>query len=364
MQTVGRTVSTQDLSWLLEQNRRGQLDLDPPYQRRSVWTARDRRSFMDTIFKNYPSPPIFLHKTIDLDTGESTYHVVDGKQRISTVLLFLSNKVYLPRDFGNVRFDGKRWRDLADDDEARSRLWNYRVTVEEIDDVSPTFVREVFERLNKNSRKLTPQELRHARFDGWLITFLEQEVSQPVWGQFKIHTVGKERRMLDVQNLAELAMITVRGRVSGFDQDDIDAFFADLDEADGEESDFDVEDFKSRFFAARDWLGSLEAATTAVSTSAQPFLHFYTLWAYIAELGEELPDIAAFAERYSSFMQRVAETDALALEASDPEREETAAASEASGPVIRYKLASTGATTEEPQRVQRLDALREALNRG
>ena len=134
---INRTVSTQDLSWILEQHRRQQLDLSPPYQRRSVWTPKDHRDSMDTIFKNYPSPPIFLHKTIDLGTGELTYHVVYGKQRISTVLQFLANRVYLPRDFGDPRFDGKRWRDLAEDDEARSRLWNYRVTVEEIDDVFP-----------------------------------------------------------------------------------------------------------------------------------------------------------------------------------------------------------------------------------
>ncbi len=123
-ETTKRSVSTQDLSWLIEHSRLQRLDLDPPYQRRSVWTPRDRRSFMDTVFKNYPSPPIYLHKTIDLDTGNAMYHVVDGKQRISTVLQFLVNKVYLPHEFGDARFDGKRWRDLANDDAGRAALWN------------------------------------------------------------------------------------------------------------------------------------------------------------------------------------------------------------------------------------------------
>ncbi|SFA97729.1 Protein of unknown function DUF262 [Cellulomonas marina] len=314
---------------------------------------------MDTIFKNYPSPAVFLHKTIDFATGESMYHVVDGKQRISTVLMFLANKVYLPKEFGDLRFDGKRWRDLTDD-EAKSRLWNYRVTIEEVDDVSPTFVQEVFERLNKNSRKLTPQELRHARFDGWMIRFLEEEAAQPIWTVFKINTAAKEKRMTDVQNLAELAMTVMRRRVSGFDQEDIDSFFAEYDEVEADESDFDVDDFRRHFFAVRDWLADLDRETGVVAQVAQPFMHFYTLWAYVARLPEKPVDHAAFGDAYRRFMRAVGQYEV------DPARE----VAEGGMPdpsdtyddwVRRYKLASRGATTEEPQRQARLEALAQAL---
>ncbi|MFE6971422.1 DUF262 domain-containing protein [Isoptericola sp. NPDC057653] len=356
--TVNRIVGTQDLSWLLEQHRRGQLDLDPPYQRRSVWTPRDRRSFMDTVFKNYPSPAVFLHKTIDLATGESMYHVVDGKQRISTILLFLKNKVYLPRDFGDTRFDGKRWRDLVDDD-AKSRLWNYRVTIEEIDDVSPTFVQEVFERLNKNSRKLTAQELRHARFDGWMIRFLEEEVTQPVWTNFKISTTAKERRMTDVQNLAELAMVSLRRQISGFDQEDIDGFFAQYDEVENDEIEFDEDEFTTKFFQVRDWLADLNRDTRVVEQNAQPFMHFYTLWALVSSSLDALPNIATFGSRYRNFMMKVA---AYEIDPSDYGVEDsTSVPDEYEECIKRYKVASRGATTEQPQRQSRLDALRRAM---
>lgn len=361
--TVNRIVLTQDLSWLLEQHRRGQLDLNPPYQRRSVWTPRDRRYFMDTIFKNYPSPAIFLHKTIEMATGEAMYHVVDGKQRISTVLMFLANKVYLPKDFGDTRFDGKRWRELVED-EAKSRLWNYRVTIEEVDDVSPTFVQEVFERLNKNSRKLTPQELRHARFDGWMIRFLEEEVAQPVWSAFRINTTAKEKRMTDVQNLAELAMVTVRGSVSGFDQEDLDAFFAQYDEVDSGESengdvDFDVDEFRNDFFRVRDWLAELDRHTGVVSGVAQPFMHFYTLWAYVSQSGVTAATPEAFGNRYRSFMNDVAEYELPLVDGLADD--ETPLPNLRDDSVRRYKLASKGATTEAPQRIARLKALVDAM---
>jgi hypothetical protein len=76
-----RRPTTQDISWLIDLHRHNQLDLDPPYQRRSVWTRKDRQFFLDTIFRNYPSPAIFLHKTIN-DAGKTTYHVVDGQQHL------------------------------------------------------------------------------------------------------------------------------------------------------------------------------------------------------------------------------------------------------------------------------------------
>ena len=77
---VEQRLTAQDISWFLDLDNRGQLDLDPPYQRRSVWSPKDRRFFLDTIFRGYPSPSIFLHKEI-ID-GKTIYYVVDGKQRL------------------------------------------------------------------------------------------------------------------------------------------------------------------------------------------------------------------------------------------------------------------------------------------
>src|ERR1700690_3849340 len=100
-----RRPTTQDITWLLDLARNKQLNLEPPYQRRSVWTRKDRQFFLDTIFRDYPSPAIFLHKTIAEDGG-STYHVVDGKQRLETILSFVNNKLRIAKDFGDVRLDG------------------------------------------------------------------------------------------------------------------------------------------------------------------------------------------------------------------------------------------------------------------
>jgi len=137
---MNRRPSTQDVTWLLDLSRNNQLDLESPYQRRSVWTLKDRQFFLDTIFRNYPSPSIFLHKTID-DAGKSTYHVVDGKQRLETILNFVDDKIRLSPNYGDVQLDGKKWSDLTEMPNIRQRFWNYQITVDQLDfDVADTTV--------------------------------------------------------------------------------------------------------------------------------------------------------------------------------------------------------------------------------
>ena len=40
-------------------------DFNPPYQRRSLWTEEKKSFLINSILKNFPMPPIFLHQKID-----------------------------------------------------------------------------------------------------------------------------------------------------------------------------------------------------------------------------------------------------------------------------------------------------------
>ncbi|MFK0039720.1 DUF262 domain-containing protein [Paenarthrobacter sp. NPDC090517] len=358
LRRVERVVTTYDVTWLLDLHKNGQLNLDPSYQRKSVWTPKDRRFFMDTVFRNYPSPAIFLHKTIDDSTGSTTYHVVDGKQRILTILMFVQSRFSLASDFGDQNFNGKRWRDFDNTPSIKRLLWNYRITIEELDDTSLFDINDVFSRLNKNANKLTPQELRHARFDGWLITFLEAEAQDDLWKSFKIRTAAKEKRMADVQNLAELAAVILRNDVSGFSQDDLDQLFADHDDPSGEESEFDTEAFVESFLRVRGMLARLEAEWAVVSSAAQPFFNFYTLWAALTRNLVSDDDLQEFAKAYVSFMEAVKNYQ---LDEAIEDAPEFESLNGLDLHIATYKAATLGATTEEPQRRERLKALEAAL---
>jgi hypothetical protein len=215
---MDRRPTTQDITWLLDLDRNNQLDLDPPYQRRSVWTRKDRQFFLDTIFRNFPSPAIFLHKSMNED-GAATYHVVDGKQRLQTILHFVRGELRIAKDYGDIRLDGKKWEELVGDTELKHRFWNYQVTVEMLDEQQVAMVRDVFDRLNRNARRLTRQELRHAKFDGWLIGAAEDDSEREEWKELGITTRARSARMTDTQFISELMLVVLENKVLGFDQD-------------------------------------------------------------------------------------------------------------------------------------------------
>lgn len=303
--TMSRRPTTQDITWLLDLNRHNQLDLDPPYQRRSVWTTKDKQFFLDTIFRNYPCPPIFLHREID-EHGQTIYHVVDGKQRTQTILDFVNNRIRIARDFGDVRLDGKRWSDLQGEPELRKLFWNYQLTVEQIDFPEGRIVNEVFDRLNRNSRRLTNQELRHAKFEGWLITEVEAEAARDEWRTLGVVTNARAKRMADTQFVSELAFVILENQLFGFDQDLLDDLYAKYDDPQETAPALDVDAYQHRFNAVRTYLLEMEMHNHAITGHARTLAHVYSLWALVA-LNADVPPASELAVRYTVFMDRVEE---------------------------------------------------------
>lgn len=298
-----RRPSTQDLTWLLDLHNNQQLDLNPPYQRRSVWTRRDRQFFLDTVFRNFPSPAIFLHKSID-ESGKATYHVVDGKQRLQAILDFVNDRLRLATNFGDVRLDGKKWTELQGDAEMKQRLWNYQITVEMIDIPEGSVVNEVFDRLNRNARKLTSQELRHAKFDGWLITEVEAESTRDEWKTFGVVTPARAKRMVDTQFISELMLLMLERRVLGFDQEALDELYAKYEDPADSVPELNADAFLREFAAKRQYVHDLNEVNGAVARFAKGFANFYSLWSLVA-LSENLPSKEDAAARYAEFMQQV-----------------------------------------------------------
>jgi len=204
--SVERRVTTQDISWFLDLHANNQLDLDPTYQRRSVWSPRDRRYFLDTIFRGYPSPSIFLHKQVD--EGKTMYSVVDGKQRLETILKFANNEIAIDKGYGDTRLANKKWKVIQQNNDLARAFYDYVLPVEFTNIIEDTtVVNEIFDRLNRNSRKLVEQELRHAKYDGWFITFVETESEDIDWNELGVVTTTRAKRMSDVQFLSELLIV-------------------------------------------------------------------------------------------------------------------------------------------------------------
>ncbi len=337
-----RRSSPQDISWFLDLRRGKQLDLNPPYQRRSVWNARDRRFFLDTVFRGYPCPPIFLHKSVGV-SDQAIYSVVDGKQRLQTLFAFVDGEVSIAHDYGDDRFNDKTWDKLHQAE--KQVFWDYVLPVEFLtfDAADPHEVNQAFDRLNRNMRKLDPQELRHARWDGWFIKLVEGEAEKPLWRQLGVVTNARSKRMKDAQFMSELLLVAIEGRQIGFDQDALDNAYARYDDLEELETPVDTVVISERVESSKNYLRDALDANAAVKTFAATFTSFYTLWVLVTLHQSDLPPAAKFADAYVGFMTAV--RDAAENSSADPN-------------VQQYAQAARGASTDLAPRTRRLEALR------
>jgi uncharacterized protein with ParB-like and HNH nuclease domain len=74
------------------------LFLDPPYQRGDVWGTIRRRNFIRSLLMGVPVPSLVVNHRIHADEwgGDFRIAVVDGKQRITTVLMFIDGLLTVP----------------------------------------------------------------------------------------------------------------------------------------------------------------------------------------------------------------------------------------------------------------------------
>lgn len=278
-----RRQNFQNIAWFLDLQKRGLLDLDPPFQRRSVWNDKFREQFIDTILLDYPAPAIFLFGTID-QLGGSKYQVVDGKQRLTTIFDFVSNNWAVSEDSPVTQYRGKYFKQLNGDD--KIALFEYDFSVEYLPTNNEQVISDIFNRLNKNTSKLTPQELRHAQYNGVFITKAE-ELSE--WLDTKFNKqmpriVGASRRqMKDVELTATLLLFLEVG-AKGHSVDSLNESFSKRD-TEWERCSEIVDEFRSvieiiyEITSVPDGLGQ-----TILQSRFRNQADFYSLFGAIAEL--------------------------------------------------------------------------------
>lgn len=146
----------------------GQLNLEPGFQRKSVWRTKDRQALIESICTHRPIPSIFLYKSSD-DRGRLKYDVIDGKQRLESVLYFLGSRGFRGERFA-VRMQLPGDAESRDYDWASLRrrglehmLMSYRVATVEVGGELADII-DLFVRINSTGKHLTTAEKRHARF--------------------------------------------------------------------------------------------------------------------------------------------------------------------------------------------------------
>ena len=90
--------------------------IQPPYQRKSVWSIPKKQSLMDSLFRRYYIPKLVIRE-VRLSDDQTVHEVIDGQQRITTVQEFFNNEYKLPDSLGDINpeLSNARYNSLSDD---------------------------------------------------------------------------------------------------------------------------------------------------------------------------------------------------------------------------------------------------------
>ena len=211
------------------------------YQRKSGVWSEDKKSFLiDSIMKNYPVPAIFLRPCVDTNSGKTVYDVVDGRQRLESIIDFIENKIPLTTYFAEDDFIDDTNLPTANEiagltfDEIKGKntefpdyikqFWTYALNIEYLYEQREELVASVFDRLNRNGEPLTRQELRNAKYSGSIVLATIKELTNnPFWAD-KLARL-KSVRMEDIEFISELFFLVAEDKILESSNDILDDLY-------------------------------------------------------------------------------------------------------------------------------------------
>jgi hypothetical protein len=194
----------------LEWQRQGTLDLQPIYQRRPVWQPKAKSLLIDSLLFGFPIPLIFLHNRLDVKTSRTMRQVVDGQQRLRTILAYI--------DIDSLRGDIDDWDEFEYLGHGKDKLYkglSFRQLPEELQasalqtplsvnflpsNIEDVRVLEVFQRLNSTGLKLNAQEARNSQYFGefkesaYRLAYMQNQRWQD-WGIFSRQQIAQMREV-------------------------------------------------------------------------------------------------------------------------------------------------------------------------
>lgn len=227
--------NTLAVSWFFGESQKETLALQPKYQRNPIWSIGQKCFLIDSLISGCPIPQVYLNiKTTGKGRDKKTiYEVVDGQQRLRSILEFVGDewsliataaKAYPISDDYKPHI-GKKYSELPD--RVQSAIWDYPIAVQEIRGWDDTEIRAMFRRLNYVNERLNHQELRHSQYFGEFNEAVEQLAREQFWDDIHLFTRRDSERMKDVEFVSELFVIVIDGIQD--QQKTLDKFYADYD---------------------------------------------------------------------------------------------------------------------------------------
>lgn len=183
---------------LFRMYKNGKLEIQPDFQREVVWKQNERSRFIDSLVKQLPIPSMCF----SLDPATQKWKVIDGLQRMSSIIAFLEDKDWQISSLDDIHptLRGKTNTELRAGTDDQRKLF---ASVEDVtipitvircnynDPRHMSYLFTIFNRLNSGGVRLNNQEIRNCIYSGDfnnLLKSLDQnnsywkEVKKRIWG--------------------------------------------------------------------------------------------------------------------------------------------------------------------------------------
>ena len=150
----------------------GSLILGPDFQRKLVWKKQHKYAFIETILLNFPFPEIYIaSEEVDIESLQAREVVVDGKQRLSSIVDYIQNE----GDFSNQK-SIPHFDDLKK--EEKREFLNYLITVKDLKDIGQERIIQVFKRINSTNYSLNSNEILNAEYGGGEFAIFSKQLTE------------------------------------------------------------------------------------------------------------------------------------------------------------------------------------------
>lgn len=205
----------------------GVLEITPKFQRRGVWQNGEKSLLIDTMLRGMTVPPLYMRSNQNKEKTKSIREVVDGQQRVRTVLEFVTDDGFRLSSTLQGPWAGKRFHELSREDQLTVRQFGFSVEI--FKGISDQQVFEIFGRLNMNGVPLNKQEIRNGKFFGRFkqLSFSLALEHLEFWRRNRVFTEQSIARMMEVELTSELLVAGLDGMQDK--KKSIDTFYESLD---------------------------------------------------------------------------------------------------------------------------------------
>jgi len=177
------------------------LDIQPEFQRDFVWKGPDQTRFIDSLIKQLPIPSLCF----SYDAKQQKWLVIDGLQRISTIIRFLTGSDWKLSKLDDIepRLSGVSAAAIKNDPtliEFYRRVENSSIPITVLrcdysNNKHLSYLFTVFHRLNSTGLKLNNQEIRNCIFAGALNRLIRELDDDSNWRKINKMKKGEYYRL-------------------------------------------------------------------------------------------------------------------------------------------------------------------------